>query len=873
MSNLVGPDIHDDQEDQLLHAFTAEREPQEAQTSPLQKILNSAAYKFYILPKEESLAPAQKTLQPDVQEALKVSPAFLFCASPQPKPAETNEEDVTETFIEEFNAHRGNQEKLSQAKKMIHKTRSLAGLESHSVFVDIPSARRNFFLLAQLDHQELKMAALENLILVLQMDQVSKQTAFDLLDLAIDLMKQMDRQLIQTQLIDQQIRICQAYGMVAELIQWHYGKKHIGGVTTELKKQLLLTLDTLKDLNTHEDPALSFAVSYALEGFKRLKDDRKELFELGERALYFLAGVIGAYKNGNYDFMGDLKKAFQGIDIRIKQSWYDSSSVFNSLVRFAYSNPNQLLAVQTMLNESWHDLSWKFTYNALQKLAEIAIHGSTPEIRSAAFKGQHYSNEKLPGILNFMDCKAFRITTSRKPLVHLKPPVHKDNNVPIRFIVLQQLIRICQECPDQEIRKEAKKMVLRAEKTEASSTVLGSFSDFIPQGYEERQNWLKEEGPYQWKSENKEQKKPESGNSSIPQLASNILGNNTSKRTPLPVLNFKGNEAVPPMSTPPINIKTSNDRQKKSLKTSNSPEKKVSKSHPNSPRSNPSTLNLNSSYPNLNSTSQKKKTSSQVKERKLKRLSQPVNEIMSKQAVMMSQCLNMDPEVINRYIEFNQEIHLADNGTLFISKIGMQKIISLIEQLNESVTLDFRQCKIEPEGLVLLAQSLPELQVSTLHMPRGLDRSVGLILAHLFKSELHFTIELDSPEDDLQLGILLTESGFVTDGIKYFQMALGKLADEQNDTLKADIYFHLGEALLIKEENKKAEQNLLKAFNLVSWNKKVNTSLARFYFMRENYPEAAKYAQNALSAPHDDTIEVDNKELLAILNKQIGKNV
>ena len=108
-------------------------------------------------------------------------------------------------------------------------------------------------------------------------------------------MLQLDRELIQTQLIEEQIKICKAYGMVAELIQWHYGKNN--GITDELKRQLIHTLNTLEDLNTQDNIELHFAVEYALEGFKRLKDDKKELFELGERVAHFLVGVISIYND------------------------------------------------------------------------------------------------------------------------------------------------------------------------------------------------------------------------------------------------------------------------------------------------------------------------------------------------------------------------------------------------------------------------------------------------------------------------------------------------------------------------------------------------------------------------------------------------
>ena len=68
-------------------------------------------------------------------------------------------------------------------------------------------------------------------------------------------MKRMNRELMQTEIIDVQIKITQVYTLVAELLQRHYAKKHINAITKELKIELIETTKALQALNTHEDHA------------------------------------------------------------------------------------------------------------------------------------------------------------------------------------------------------------------------------------------------------------------------------------------------------------------------------------------------------------------------------------------------------------------------------------------------------------------------------------------------------------------------------------------------------------------------------------------------------------------------------------------
>jgi tetratricopeptide (TPR) repeat protein len=417
------------------------------------------------------------------------------------KKEDSNAEDVTEKFISRFNSHRGNSENVAKAQRLLIKTRQLAGLEPSEgdPYIDIPSARRNLFLLAGLNHQELKMAALSSLIEVLEADQIKRNTAFDLIVLAIDLMKQMDRELMQTVLVDEQICICQAYGMVAELIQRHYAKKHLGGITAELKTQLIQTAKTLEDLNTHSHPSLHFAVEYALEGIKRLRDDRKELFEIFERMFHLLTAAA-AFQNNNYEtFTDQFQKVYQGLDIRITHSWYDFTMLFNELAKNANKDRGQLSILQFMVKEAVN-LDWKYLFNAIDKFGKIAREGSTLSVRKAAFMGQKIVNGQYPGIIDFIDFNEFELKTSLKPIIHFKAPVSRDNNIRIRHLCIEILTRIALESPHSSLRKRAKQALAQRLKQEDDPGIVELIANIVPAKSSQKTLWVNELDPYAYTS-------------------------------------------------------------------------------------------------------------------------------------------------------------------------------------------------------------------------------------------------------------------------------------------------------------------------------------------------------------------------------------
>lgn len=386
-----------------------------------------------------------------------------------------DEEDVNPEFINDFNKHIGNTKKKEEAKRLIKKMRRLGGLIptlEHDE-IDIPAARLGLSYLASLNNPNYKMEALDNLLLLLQNDNIDKETSSGLVTLAISLMKRMNRELMQTEILDVQIKITQVYSLVAELLQRHYSKKHINAITKDLKIELISTIKALEALNSQEDVKLNFYAKLALEGVRRIVDDRKELFDLIERfchasmAVYALQFDQGDTSTG----FQELVNTFKDLDPHIKGSWYNGVLILNELVKEAKSDLsnltaaefhireeralNQLKTIQVLIREKGHQYNWKFTYAAIEVLAELSLYGSTAKIRERAFQGIKSMGPDFPGLITFADEKSLSKYLDLSPMAHFKKPRRKNPNIIIRRLCVEHLATIAHESEDADIRKKA----------------------------------------------------------------------------------------------------------------------------------------------------------------------------------------------------------------------------------------------------------------------------------------------------------------------------------------------------------------------------------------------------------------------------------
>jgi len=295
----------------------------------------------------------------------------IYCQNNNQK---NEEEDVSEEFVNQFNNHIGNAENHNIAQRLMKKMRLLGGLESGSLDqrIDIPQARLGLCILAGLPHPY-KMEALDNLYDLLKRDNLEKDSAIQLVSLAIKLMKNMNRELMQTEVVDFQIKIAEVYNALTHLLQYHYAKQHINAITKELKLQLSETAKALQDLNRQENPKLSFYVNCALEGIRNLKDDSKVLFDIFERIYHITAALTSLQMSqAEYGF-GELDKVFKDIDPHLKSEWYSGVLLLNDLTKKVLSTEDldKQTAERLQSNAHWKDLHIKLSEFLNEKGLEL----------------------------------------------------------------------------------------------------------------------------------------------------------------------------------------------------------------------------------------------------------------------------------------------------------------------------------------------------------------------------------------------------------------------------------------------------------------------------------------------------------------------
>lgn len=424
-------------------------------------------------------------------------PPIFFCSPCSSSSKEEEDEYLSEEFITKFNERIGDKTNIRKARRLMKKMKILAGLHpsSSAEELDIPSARFGFALLAGLNHHELKLEALENLEYLLEHDPVTEASSIRLVALAIKVMNQLDRELMQTEVLEVQIKSAKIYGLLAEMIQRHMAKKHINAITDDLRNQLLQTARALRDLNRLEDPRLDCYVESALEGIKRILDDHKVLYEVVERLYNATMIGVSIYLRDLSEFPQFVQGAINGVDLKIKFGWYDAVMTLLKLGREAMNDHCALAALQKFIYDNGKKLNWRFLYLAVDILTNIAISSPDPRIRKLAFSGNRFV-EDFPGLLKFAGWNRFGKKLSITPIVRLERPKLSNKDALIRLAVAKSLIKVSNECPDNLIRIQARSAFLNQYRLEKSKKVreymTGEFNKI--QGRELA--WIHEDPPY-----------------------------------------------------------------------------------------------------------------------------------------------------------------------------------------------------------------------------------------------------------------------------------------------------------------------------------------------------------------------------------------
>lgn len=384
-----------------------------------------------------------------------------------------DEEPLTEELIANINArigHDGDQELVYRHIKKMRRLGGLEPLKDHEK-IDIPSARMGLAFLFQINDSKNKLFALESLLAILKQDKYHKPTATNLVSLAIKLLALMDRFLMQAETLQVQVKIAEVYDALTEALHNHYGKRHINLITVELSRELVKAPKGLGRLNGLADTKIKYYTDCALEGVRRLENDRQELFIFAERIYHAILGAASIYLETGDPFE-HFRLIFKDLDPRIKGTWYNAILVIKNLSKDAYTDIKKLTALQLLLGSKSEELNWKFTYAGVNALFDIALNGATEDIRFRAFQGIKQVGAAIPGISYFINSKELPKYRDGNAVKHLKAPKLKDPNFRIRELCAERLFELESEAPDELIRTKASQAIRRRLKEEDNPIVL-----------------------------------------------------------------------------------------------------------------------------------------------------------------------------------------------------------------------------------------------------------------------------------------------------------------------------------------------------------------------------------------------------------------
>lgn len=421
--------------------------------------------------------------------------------------ADEGDEFPDKKFIEEYNEHPTNPKKQAKAMRLILKMRELGNLANadfvnkhlrdpklreiatgilaemnrvpRSHEINIQDARLGLCILSQLtdnDGHPHKRLALESLIELLREDPLTESSAKGLLDLLLEHMKSLSKEMYQSDVQDTRIKIAKVFSIIAELLCRQYAKGHIDAVMKELKGDLTGIIDSLKSLNTLENKKLDFYIKSALEGILRLKDDSQKLLVFMRRIAHLAAAAFSVYSDSAGTAIKSLQLAFAGINIKKKKAWYDSVLVLHDLKQHALSNENALIELQKFIGEMYSKLNWKFTYAALKVLHDVSLRGTTPAIRLKAFNHCKVFGDTIPGMTSFTNLQKLETRRKFSDILRAKWPRKKDPNLYVRRLCVDYLKDLLEHSQDDYIKLKARDILLRRRQNEANETLRNELS-------------------------------------------------------------------------------------------------------------------------------------------------------------------------------------------------------------------------------------------------------------------------------------------------------------------------------------------------------------------------------------------------------------
>lgn len=331
-------------------------------------------------------------------------------------------------ILNEFNKKPAEQDdNLVHLRKFMNHAKLKGGfIESDGSSVNLPLARTEFALLALTANEEIKVEALDHLVVMLKNNPIDARAFHNLMVLERNCREYMRPEVIQEENQYVQIKMVRAYALILEAMVNHVYKGNAGAITARRKEDIWTTTEGIKALNRKGNTILEMLVRRSIEAAKRLKSDESTLWQIIKRSKNFLSALLLIKSE---DYMGSLDQLHAAFHhIAIKSGWYDGMLEMKNLREQAKEDPIVLSILQELIQRTCLDENnnWELIASAIDVLTEIAIFGKTDKIRLSALIGDHsIPKHPRPGIIAFTDFNNFFY-----------------NNWRVRYNALDALIRV-----------------------------------------------------------------------------------------------------------------------------------------------------------------------------------------------------------------------------------------------------------------------------------------------------------------------------------------------------------------------------------------------------------------------------------------------
>ena|GEM_PF-7034482 len=290
---------------------------------------------------------------------------------------------------------------------------------------------------------------------------------------------------LQMETIPVQIHIAKLFSAVASLLTDQQYRKHIGGVTGELKDSIKKTIEGGKVLNLIESTELSYYLEIALEAIIRLKDDKPELansIRKGAHSSFHLTMAGASYYFNGINTTDELKKIWKdikSIQFNPKSAWYDYSMLLELISTVAKNDIRYLLLLQEYVEEKCSKLDWRLLYTATKLIHDIAMYGKTDTIRKMAFEGNPLTNNPSPGLLALTCYDKYSKSVDLSRTTHYGMPQMVSPNTFIQINAIKYLISFAKNAPDSALRAEANKFILERFDNEKNGEILLLLDEYL----------------------------------------------------------------------------------------------------------------------------------------------------------------------------------------------------------------------------------------------------------------------------------------------------------------------------------------------------------------------------------------------------------